>query len=83
MNQFLDQVNITFRRDHDSKAHINKPDSRKDREQRDPRFLIRVKMVTKCHLEYRHRETLSRTRTRLSASSLTKYLSVKSLFFVK
>ncbi len=34
MNQFLDQVNITFRRDHDSKRpRINKPDSRKDREQ--------------------------------------------------
>jgi len=34
MNQFLKDVNITFRRDHDSKRpRINKPDSRKDREQ--------------------------------------------------
>ena len=34
MNQFLEQVNITFRRDHDSKRpRINKPESRKDREQ--------------------------------------------------
>jgi ATP-binding cassette subfamily E protein 1 len=34
MNQFLENVNITFRRDHDSKRpRINKPDSRKDREQ--------------------------------------------------
>ena len=33
MNQFLEQVNITFRRDHDSKRpRINKPESRKDRE---------------------------------------------------
>ncbi len=35
MNRFLQSVNITFRRDHDSKRpRINKPDSRKDREQR-------------------------------------------------
>ena len=34
MNQFLQDVNITFRRDHDSKRpRINKPESRKDREQ--------------------------------------------------
>ena len=34
MNQFLKEVNITFRRDHDSKRpRINKPGSRKDREQ--------------------------------------------------
>jgi len=34
MNQFLKDVNITFRRDHDSKRpRINKPESRKDREQ--------------------------------------------------
>ena len=34
MNQFLENVNITFRRDHDSKRpRINKSDSRKDREQ--------------------------------------------------
>ena len=34
MNQFLEHVNITFRRDHDSKRpRINKPESRKDREQ--------------------------------------------------
>ena len=34
MNQFLENVNITFRRDHESKRpRINKPDSRKDREQ--------------------------------------------------
>ncbi len=34
MNKFLHQVNITFRRDHDSKRpRINKPESRKDREQ--------------------------------------------------
>lgn len=35
MNRFLKSVNITFRRDHDSKRpRINKPESRKDREQR-------------------------------------------------
>jgi ATP-binding cassette subfamily E protein 1 len=35
MNRFLQSVNITFRRDHDSKRpRINKPESRKDREQR-------------------------------------------------
>ncbi|MFB1005863.1 MAG: ribosome biogenesis/translation initiation ATPase RLI [Candidatus Poseidoniaceae archaeon] len=35
MNRFLQSVNITFRRDHDSKRpRINKPASRKDREQR-------------------------------------------------
>ena len=35
MNRFLKEVNVTFRRDHDSKRpRINKPDSRKDREQR-------------------------------------------------
>lgn len=35
MNRFLSGVNITFRRDHDSKRpRINKSDSRKDREQR-------------------------------------------------
>jgi ATP-binding cassette subfamily E protein 1 len=35
MNRFLEGVNITFRRDHDSKRpRINKSDSRKDREQR-------------------------------------------------
>lgn len=35
MNRFLKGVNITFRRDHDSKRpRINKPESRKDREQR-------------------------------------------------
>jgi len=34
MNRFLKDVNITFRRDHDSKRpRINKPESRKDREQ--------------------------------------------------
>ena len=34
MNRFLSNVNITFRRDHDSKRpRINKPESRKDREQ--------------------------------------------------
>ena len=34
MNQFLKDVNITFRRDHDSKRpRINKPESRKDEEQ--------------------------------------------------
>ena len=34
MNQFLKDVNITFRRDHDSKRpRINKPESRKDSEQ--------------------------------------------------
>ncbi|MDE0857492.1 MAG: ribosome biogenesis/translation initiation ATPase RLI [Candidatus Poseidoniaceae archaeon] len=36
MNRFLQSVNITFRRDHDSKRpRINKPASRKDREQRE------------------------------------------------
>ncbi|MBK30497.1 MAG: ribosome biogenesis/translation initiation ATPase RLI [Euryarchaeota archaeon] len=35
MNRFLKDANITFRRDHDSmRPRINKPDSRKDREQR-------------------------------------------------
>ncbi len=35
MNRFLSSVNITFRRDHESKRpRINKADSRKDREQR-------------------------------------------------
>ena len=35
MNRFLKEVNVTFRRDHDSKRpRINKVDSRKDREQR-------------------------------------------------
>ncbi len=35
MNRFLDEVNVTFRRDHDTKRpRINKPESRKDREQR-------------------------------------------------
>ena len=35
MNRFLEGVNITFRRDHDSKRpRINKSNSRKDREQR-------------------------------------------------
>ena len=35
MNRFLKDVNVTFRRDHDSKRpRINKADSRKDREQR-------------------------------------------------
>ena len=35
MNRFLKDVNITFRRDHDSmRPRINKPESRKDREQR-------------------------------------------------
>ena len=35
MNRFLSGVNITFRRDHDSKRpRINKSESRKDREQR-------------------------------------------------
>jgi ATP-binding cassette subfamily E protein 1 len=34
MNRFLKDVNITFRRDHDSKRpRINKNESRKDREQ--------------------------------------------------
>ncbi len=36
MNRFLSDVNVTFRRDHDSKRpRINKSDSRKDREQRE------------------------------------------------
>ena len=36
MNRFLDDVNVTFRRDHDSKRpRINKSESRKDREQRE------------------------------------------------
>ena len=36
MNRFLDDVNVTFRRDHDSKRpRINKFESRKDREQRE------------------------------------------------
>jgi len=35
MNRFLSSVDITFRRDHESKRpRINKADSRKDREQR-------------------------------------------------
>ena len=35
MNKFLEQVEITFRRDHDShRPRINKPNSRKDREQK-------------------------------------------------
>ena len=35
MNRFLEQVEITFRRDHDSyRPRINKVDSRKDREQK-------------------------------------------------
>ncbi|DAC14165.1 MAG TPA: ribosome biogenesis/translation initiation ATPase RLI, partial [Candidatus Poseidoniales archaeon] len=35
MNRFLKNVNVTFRRDHDSKRpRINKSSSRKDREQR-------------------------------------------------
>jgi ATP-binding cassette subfamily E protein 1 len=35
MNKFLEDVNITFRRDHEShRPRINKPDSRKDREQK-------------------------------------------------
>ena len=35
MNRFLKDANITFRRDHDSmRPRINKPESRKDREQR-------------------------------------------------
>jgi ATP-binding cassette subfamily E protein 1 len=35
MNRFLSDVNVTFRRDHDSnRPRINKPESRKDREQR-------------------------------------------------
>ena len=35
MNRFLKDVNITFRRDHDSmRPRINKPESRKAREQR-------------------------------------------------
>ena len=35
MNRFLEGVNVTFRRDHDSKRpRINKSESRKDREQR-------------------------------------------------
>ena len=35
MNRFLEEVNVTFRRDHDTKRpRINKPESRKDREQR-------------------------------------------------
>jgi ATP-binding cassette subfamily E protein 1 len=35
MNRFLEGVNVTFRRDHDSKRpRINKAESRKDREQR-------------------------------------------------
>ena len=34
MNRFLKGVDVTFRRDHDSKRpRINKPESRKDREQ--------------------------------------------------
>ena len=36
MNRFLNDVDVTFRRDHDSKRpRINKPESRKDREQRE------------------------------------------------
>ena len=36
MNRFLNDVNVTFRRDHDSKRpRINKAESRKDREQRE------------------------------------------------
>ena len=36
MNRFLNDVNVTFRRDHDSKRpRINKSESRKDREQRE------------------------------------------------
>ena len=36
MNRFLNDVNVTFRRDHDSKRpRINKNESRKDREQRE------------------------------------------------
>ena len=36
MNRFLEDVNVTFRRDHDSKRpRINKSKSRKDREQRE------------------------------------------------
>ena len=35
MNKFLKDVNVTFRRDHEShRPRINKPDSRKDREQK-------------------------------------------------
>jgi ATP-binding cassette subfamily E protein 1 len=35
MNRFLEDVNITFRRDHEShRPRINKPNSRKDREQK-------------------------------------------------
>jgi ATP-binding cassette subfamily E protein 1 len=35
MNRFLSSVNVTFRRDHDSRRpRINKRESRKDREQR-------------------------------------------------
>jgi len=35
MNRFLSGVNVTFRRDHDSRRpRINKNESRKDREQR-------------------------------------------------
>ena len=35
MNRFLEQVNVTFRRDHEShRPRINKPGSRKDREQK-------------------------------------------------
>jgi ATP-binding cassette subfamily E protein 1 len=35
MNKFLSNVDITFRRDHDShRPRINKPGSRKDREQK-------------------------------------------------
>lgn len=35
MNRFLSSVNVTFRRDHDSRRpRINKGESRKDREQR-------------------------------------------------
>jgi hypothetical protein len=35
MNKFLSSVNVTFRRDHDSRRpRINKNESRKDREQR-------------------------------------------------
>lgn len=35
MNKFLSDVDVTFRRDHDShRPRINKPGSRKDREQK-------------------------------------------------
>jgi translation initiation factor RLI1 len=35
MNRFLEQVDVTFRRDHEShRPRINKPGSRKDREQK-------------------------------------------------